>query len=501
MRTFHYSCNTALSLVLLLTFSSSAWAAPQPVTQTGFKTAEVQPVSGPLPRTVSGSTKASTIDSVKTNAAPVQAADPVNGSVPIQARAVYVLSLTDALNLMEKQNLQLSAARKNMDISRAGVKIANEIPNPQIQAYHYWGNIVALGTNEQLGISQQIETGGKRHKRVAAAQSQVALTQAQYNALLWDLRSQTRQAYVQLAAAKENIALLDAQSDLAKNLVYIANKRVEVGAAPISEVLQAQLAYSQIGTQQIQAVTQLKQAQGLLNALLGHPLMPEQEDSYDISDEGYFSGNAQKSELVPLPNAAVPDYNLLLKQAMDKRPDLIAALRQLQYNEDQLKLTQAQRTPDLFVSVGYPFLKLKQSVAPVNGQTYYQGIWAQVGFTVPVFHNQGPEIIQGQHQVDQSQLQVKAIQQQLVSDIYHAMQGLNGARDNIRLYRLNLLPSADEVLRVAQKSYQVGKTGLTNVIVAQQQTQQVRQGYIQSVLDYHKAWSDLEKAVGSRLDF
>ena len=439
------------------------------------------------------------------NSQPLPETDPLQSqTVPstslIQAKSVHCLSLTDTLNLLERQNPQLLAARKNMDISQSGIKIAGEIPNPQIQAYHYWGNIVNLGTNEQIGITQQIETAGKRHKRVVTAKAQNRLNQAQYNALLWDLRSQTRQAYIQLASAKENILLVDAQAELAHNLVRIANKRVMAGAAPISEQLQAELSYSQIGTQRIQAMTQLRQARGQLNALIGNPLSPGGDEGYDISDEGYFNGTV-KTELVPFPNTAMPDYQVLLQKAQEKRPDLIAALRQVEVNQNQLKLTQAQRIPDLSVSVGYPFLKVKQSVAPINGQTYYQGIWAQVGFTVPVFHNQGAEIQQGKATLEQAQLEVNAVRQQLVNELYTAMQGLEGSRENIKLYRQTLLPSSNEVLRLAQKSYQVGKTGVTSVIVAQQQIQQVRQGYVQSVLDYHKAWSDLEKAVGSRLDF
>lgn len=445
-------------------------------------------------------------NSANTTPASAPASSPATPGMPValpealQARAVHALSLTDALTLMEKQNPQLVAARKNMDISQAGVRIAKEIPNPQFQAQHFWGNVVALGTNGLVAVTQQVETGGKRRKRTEAAKSQLRLTQAQYDALLWDLRSQTRQAYVQLAAAKENILLMDAQAELAQNLVNIANKRVTAGAAPISEYLQAQLAYSQIGTQQIQAVTQLQQARGQMNTLIGNPLTPGKDEGYDISDEGYFNGSA-KTELVPFPNTAIPGYDALLKQAMEKRPDLVAAIRQFENNRDQLKLAKAQRIPDLYVSVGYPFLKLKPQYEAINNRTLYTGFWAQVAFNLPVYHNQGAEIKQAEHTLEQSQLQVKAVQQQLVGEIYSALQGLNGARDNIRLYRMNLLPSSDEVLKLAQKSYQVGKTGLTSVIVAQQQTQQIRQGYIQSVLDYHNAWSNLEKAVGSRLNF
>jgi len=484
---------------------------------------------------------------------------------PIHATSVHSLTLSDALKLAEQYNPQLLAARKTIDVNQAGVGIANEIPNPQFAAQHFWGNIVALGTNEMVQATQQVETAGKRKKRTAAAKSQVLLSIDQYNAQLWDIRSQTRQAYIQLAAAKENIDLIEAQSELAQNLVKIAEKRVKAGAAPLSEQLQAELAYHQVDAQRIQALIQLRQAKGTFNSLLGRTMSPvgivspvpiivpavdkkpkpsksspvavpsskvtmaptvtpdnqpaaatspipfnlatapetqtvSEDEGYDILDEGYFNGTG-KTELVPYPSIPSPDFDTLLKKAQQQRPDLVAALQQVRVNREQLKLTQAQRVPDLYLSVGAPFLRVKDQFAPINGRNNYYGFWAQAAFTLPVYHNQKYEIQQGLATLQQSQLRVNAIQKQLVSDLYTAFQSLEGSKANINLYQQNLLPSSAEVLRLAQKSYQYGKTGLTSVIVAQQQIQQIRQNYIQSVLDYHNSWSALEKTVGFKLDF
>jgi len=484
---------------------------------------------------------------------------------PIHATSVHSLTLSDALKLAEEYNPKLLAARKTIDVNLAGVGIANEIPNPLFSAQHFWGNIVALGTNEQVGLTQQIETAGKRKKRTAAAKSQVLLSVNQYKAQLWDIRSLTRQAYIQLAAAKENIDLIEAQSELAQNLVKIADKRVKAGAAPLSEQLQAELAYRQIDAQRIQALTQLRQAKGTFNSLLGRTMSPvgivspvpiivpavdkkakpsksspvavpssrvtmapavtpdnqpaaatspipfnlstapetqtvSEDEGYDILDEGYFNGTG-KTELVPYPSIASPNFDTLLKKAQQQRPDLVAALQQIRVNQDQLKLTRAQRVPDLYLSVGVPFLRVKDQFSPINGRNNYYGIWAQAAFTLPIYHNQKYEIQQGLATLQQSQLQVNAIQKQLVSDLYSVFQSLEGSKANINLYQQNLLPSSAEVLRLAQKSYQYGKTGLTSVIVAQQQIQQIRQNYIQSVLDYHNSWSSLEKTVGFKLDF
>jgi len=225
-----------------------------------------------------------------------------------------------------------------------------------------------------------------------------------------------------------------------------------------------------------------------------------EDEGYDILDEGYFNGTG-KTELVPYPSIPSPNFDTLLKKAQQQRPDLVAALQQVRVNQDLLKLTKAQRVPDVYLSLGVPFLHVKDQFAPINGKNAYYGFWAQAAFDLPIYHNQKYEIKQGLATLQQSQLQVNAIQKQLVSDLYNAFQSLEGSKSNITLYQQNLLPSSAEVLRLAQKSYQYGKTGLTSVIVAQQQIQQIRQNYIQSVLEYHNSWSSLEKTVGFKLDF
>ena len=61
---------------------------------------------------------------------------------------------------------------------------------------------------------------------------------------------------------------------------------------------------------------------------------------------------------------------------------------------------------------------------------------------------------------------------------------------------MNLIPQARTSLQLAQKSYEVGKTSLANVVLAQQVAQAVLSNYLDVVVDYQNAWGDLERSVG-----
>src|SRR6478609_7985809 len=133
------------------------------------------------------------------------------------------ISLTEALQWADDSNLQILAAKKNLRLSQLDIRIAKQIPNPQYTGVYTWGRLYTLlSYPQQFGINQLVETGGKRRKRTDVARAQLTLTDLQFNALRWDIRSQVRQAYAGLLAAEQNSSLVDAQIGLFDRLVDIA---------------------------------------------------------------------------------------------------------------------------------------------------------------------------------------------------------------------------------------------------------------------------------------
>lgn len=415
------------------------------------------------------------------------------------ASFIQHLSLSEALTLAEKNNPQLIAARSNIQIGQVEIGIAKQRINPQLQIQHYWGTVLILGNTHQESVIQQIETFGKRRKRTELAKSKLELTERQYQELRWDIRSQTRLAYVQYAFLKEGIKLIRLQTGVAQTLVDISDKKVKAGSAAIVELLQAKLVLSQLQSQQIQVTAELKQAEGQLNTLIGNALYPGIKNKYDILQPDFYNLN-KPTGLAPLATKPLPSLQELLEISNKKRPDILAALQQIKVNESQLTLAKAQRIPDLYLAAGYVHVKVKPQFAPDPGRLYYQGVWGQLEVALPIFNRQKYEILKNEVLLKQSHLQVQAVYQQITGEIYDAYQAFEGAASALNFYHNNLLSASTQVLLLAQKSYQYGKTGIANVLLAQQEVQQIRQGYIQAILNYNKAWTNLEKATGMELN-
>jgi outer membrane protein, heavy metal efflux system len=415
-------------------------------------------------------------------------------TLPLMAQSnpsQFALSLSEAFAKADAQNPQLKAAERNLDLGKGDITIAGAIPNPQLQAQYGFGRAYSeAGNPQQILLAQTVELGGKRDARINVANAQYQVTNLQLNAQRWDIHNQVRRAYAELAAAEANAESVNTQVALSDQLVLITRKRVEAGVAPEAELLQAKLTRKQLEAQEAQAKGRIQNARIQLNGLFGE----SPEANTVVSDKGLFNLSVEKTELAPSPKTALPPVEALLEQAYAKRLDLKATAQQLEVAGSQLRLVDAQRVPDVQLGLGYVFTTYS------NGNPQVDGVLTTVGVTLPIFYNQNGEAAKAKATLDQTRLQIDASRRQIATTIYASYRTLSVARENILKYQTRILFDAEEVLKLAQESYQVGKTGLSSVILAQQSVQQVRSGYLDAVVAYQGAWADLESAVGVPLD-
>jgi outer membrane protein, heavy metal efflux system len=419
------------------------------------------------------------------------------------------VSLNDVLTLVEENNFELLSNKKEVRMAHWDVQIARRFPNPQFTGNFSQGNIVRrLGNAQQIGFNQLLELGFKRKRRTEFALAQSFQTNLEYKALRWEIRAQVRKAYAQVIAAEQQVLLLDNQALLLDKLVDIARKRYKAGVASGAELHQALLSRAQINTQKNQALGEVEQAHNNLNSLLGNHL----PRGFEVSDQGLFRARIQKSdhpksepaksepaksELVPAVETSLPDLNLLQARALEERPDLKALAQEKVVFQKQLLLTKAMRIPDLQFSGGYLLARAPSPEGPIR---HFSGPFIVTTFEVPIFHNQGAEIAKINLTLDQNQLRQLDLRRQIQLETDNAYAALKASRMNIVIFQNNLLPEAQKVVQLAQKSYASGKTPLANFILAQQSLQQVSSEYTQTLVNYQYAWGNLEKAVGAPLN-
>ena len=90
-------------------------------------------------------------------------------SVSLGIEDVKKVYLQEAITAAVENNIDLQAAKLEIDIAKNNIKAANRLQNPSLEAFYFVG---ASGWSEprQLGISQTVEVA-KRHARKNLAKS------------------------------------------------------------------------------------------------------------------------------------------------------------------------------------------------------------------------------------------------------------------------------------------------------------------------------------------
>jgi cobalt-zinc-cadmium efflux system outer membrane protein len=386
-----------------------------------------------------------------------------------QAQQPQALTLEQALEMANRQNLDLVAARAQRAVAAAGVRIAGERPNPT-------GNFNALRDDPHEGwwFDVPIELGSKRGRRIELARQQGALTDEDIAALERMTRQNTRNAFFSLALARSVTQQKRDALKLAQRLQDIAQARFDAGQVPELEVDQAKL-----GTAQAQADVQVAQqeekvALSALNALLDEP------------------PGTDWTIVTPLDTLpAESSLSGLLTRAAAANSELQRIAQQEKIEQSQRALFQAERIPNLILSAGVDYN------SPHN---FRYGPRSQLSIEVPIFSRNQGEIAQSSAALTALEDQAAATRRAVDGRVEQAYYELDAREAQAKLYKETLVPAASNLENMAEESYRAGKADILSVLTAQKNVQDVQQAYLQSLFTVQQAFAQLEETVGTALD-
>lgn len=379
------------------------------------------------------------------------------------------LTLAQALDMANRQNLDLIAARAQRAVAAAGIRIAGQRPNPT-------GNVTALRDDPHEGwwFDIPLELGSKRQRRIDLARAQGVLTDDDVAALERLTRQNVRDAFFALALTRGVTAEKNDAVNLAKRLRDIAQQRFQTGDVPQLEVFQADLVLSQAQADYQVAQQEEKVAVSDFNLLLNEP--PNTEWDLVTALDG-------------LPSE--PSLSDLLARASKSNAELARISQQEKIEQSQRALYQAERIPNLTVSLGMDYN------SPHN---FRYGPRSQVSMEVPLFMRYKGEIAASDASLVALEDQAAATRRAVEGHVESAFLQLDSREAQARLYKDSLMPSAGKLESMAEESYKAGKANILAVLDAQKNVQAVREQYLQSLLAVQQAFAQLEATVGTPLD-
>ncbi len=399
-----------------------------------------------------------------------------------------VLTMDDALRLFRENGFDLLIAEAQVAAAQGDAEMATAIANPQLSAavgksFGYdsaacpgcSATAWSIGITDPSALSDLLT--GKRGLRVEVARAALAAARRSRDDALRLLSLQVRQAMLDGALQQAQLDLAREVSDAAERTRALDEKRVQAGAISEAELARAEVAALQ-AQQAVDLAAQAVRASRLQIALLLGSREPEAEFTVDPD---------LLDRALPAEGA---DADALAREALDRRPDLRAALAQEARAESALALARRQRMPDIALSAQYQ--------QEGSGQSALQPPTLTVGaqLPLPIFYRQSGEIARAEAELRAQRTSEAKLRAQVLVEVQSARSAVEANRRLVERMRSRMLGRARRVRDLVQVQYEKGAASLLELLDAQRTWAQTRSEYFRGLRDLWLSIFQLDAAIG-----
>ena len=416
-------------------------------------------------------------------------------SVPTLAQEVVVpekLTLAEALRLAAQRNPRVLASQNAVDIARSGVLDAKLRPNPALSVESEGFPLSpqdrsgAFINNQELSfrLDQELERSGRRGLRIESAETAVLAAESQRADRVRQLELDVRRAYFQtvLAQADRDVART-ALGDI-DQVIGLNRARLQQGEISGAELRRLQVERLRFADDVFAAELALRNARSAVLALLNVPDLRRPFEAVEPLEP--TADLLQVSTVAIRTDPTTPvDAGPLLAQALNRRPDLVAARQEQQRADTETRLQRALRTPNITVGGGY-----KRDFG-TNAVVF--------GATVPLpftNRNQGG-VARAEAQRRMAENEVAAATVAVRLEVQQAVNALEINRQRVDYIRREYLMNARESRDIVLASYRLGSADLLDFLDAQRAFRDTQRTYNRALYDERLSLFELGAAVGS----
>ncbi len=376
------------------------------------------------------------------------------------------LSVVKAMNEALINSPRAAAVRAQFAIARANYAYATQGPNPLM----FMDRGLVAEQTTRIGPTLTIEPPWKLLFRLLATKRLVEQTKIDLLTVLWGLRIDVRKAYVEVIVAQETLKTLNELYDLSSKLLTVASKRFHAGDVPDLDLLKARLANSQNEVELGVGKKRVLRAYQEMNVIMGRGI----DDPIIVPSLPGFKGQsaefhltAQKSDIMPDFDRAIPPLRHFIDLAFENRLELKSLNAQLQLNSANLRTAYGNIIPNATLTFGKSSAgnpptgpKLNATFFTLNAETPFSN-WHQGD--IYTYKATGKQL----------HYQIGAMRNQITSEVTSAYQNLVAQREKIQAYQDHVLDDSYQVARLARRSYEVVESDITSTLQAQQANVQI----------------------------
>jgi cobalt-zinc-cadmium efflux system outer membrane protein len=405
----------------------------------------------------------------------------INSQVAAQSQQTTPVTVSQAVKEAVEKNFVLLAERYDLSIADARIVTARLRPNPVLSLYtdlQPWLGEGATELNQtgppEYGIRADFvwERGQKRRHRIEVAEQEKAVARWQLLNAVRALALDTQNAFVEVLLAKATLALAERNLDSFRRIVEVGKERVRVGDLAQVELVRTQLAELQFNNAMIQARLRLRIAKQRLQLLMGRA--PPSE-LFDVIGE-------MRREPLPF------TLEELWRQALARRPDYQAALRDQARSVAELRLQIAQGKVDYVIGAEY---RRQQGLA---GKGNSLGFFFSA--PLPLFNRNQGEIARSGWERQRVDARTRALEAAMRGELDAAWLSYDTARSLLTRIEGEMLDKARSVLASMEYSYLVGEASLVEFLDAQRAFNDTMQGYNEARAEYARGLYLIDSVTG-----
>ena len=399
------------------------------------------------------------------------------------ANAQAALSWDQVKTKFQEANPTLKADALNVEEMKAEEITAFLRPNPSFTLASDGTQLVphngtwqpTKGTQVQTSFSYLHERERKRELRLQSAKEGTEIASSLHLDLERNLLFDLRAAFVNVLQAKAVLDLTKQELDYYDRIIDISRERFKTGAM-------AQIDLDRVELQRVQYESDWQTAEVSLRTakiqLL--QLMDEKTpvDQFDIEGPFDFADRLQ-----PL--------DFYRQTALDRRPDLKAAVESIQQAKTNHSLAVSNGSTDPTYSAWYT------KNPSFNNPNALQTFGLSVSIPLRIFDKNQGEKKRTLLDIERNQQLEDAVHAQAFSDVDSAFAQVNSSIVLLRPYRDKYLAQALRVRETVTFSWQHGAASLMDFLNAQSDYRQVQLSYLQLVGSYLTAAGQLNLAVGT----
>ena len=377
-------------------------------------------------------------------------------------------------------NPEILSAKNAFESANARIPQAASLNDPTIE-FEY-DRITAdreLSGNpmKTFSVSQDIPFPTKLYLRAKIASKLAKMAYENYKAKERDVISRVKSAYSELALIYKAIEINKENKNVLDQLSKTATTRYGVGQGTQADALKAQVELARVENELIMLEQKRVTAQAKLNVLLNR-------------DPRVDFGILLAEPAIKF-NRTLDDFYRLV---LDNNPELKAYRYAIDRGKAAYDLSLNEFLPDFTV-------RFKQMV---NKGRAEDGAWAgMIGVTIPLwfFEKQSFGVKEMKSDLAMVKAEYKGKENSVLFEVNDAYARAVANKKLVELYETAFIPQAQETVSVAMKVYESEKSNFLIVLDSQRMLINFKLDHYKAILDLRIALADLERIVGTDIDF